>query len=186
MKSENLDIEQIRKAWTEMGKALGMQTVYDSDPKDFCKKKTALDQLRERYIRFAIMSLVMVFPGFFIFSRGIFMISNLHFWLGLAFAVYFLTASCMDFWLWRGIGSLDPLRMSVSEIYGKSMFYRKRHLQFVGILIPMMIALLGFTGYVYFSEMYFLYGMIAGAICGGIIGVFQFRQFMAEYRELSD
>ena len=76
--------------------------------------------------------------------------------------------------------------MSVSEVAYNAMFYRKRHLQFMAVLIPMAVALLGFTGYVFSSEIYFPYGMIVGAVCGLIIGIIQFRKFMAEYRKLSE
>lgn len=184
MNNENFDIEQMRKAWLEMGKVLG--TIPERNPVNLDKKRTTLDKLRERYMTFWIISLVMVFAGFLIFSRGIFVVSGLNLWLGVAYSVYFLTASGMDFWLWNGLGSIDPLRMSISEIADKSMFYRKRHLQFMAILIPMAIALVGFTGYVYSSEIYFLNGMIFGCIIGLIIGIIQFRRFMAEYRKLSD
>lgn len=186
MNTQNFDIEQMREAWVEMGKALGMSSIPDNNPKDFQKKKTSLDHLRERYRNFWIFSLIMAFAGFLIFSTGRFIMSNLNLWLGIAYAVYFLTTSLMDYWLWKGLGTIDPLQMSVSEIAGKAMFYRKRHLQFMIILIPMAIALLCFTGYVFSSEMYFLNGMIAGAILGLILGTIQFRRFMSEYRKLSD
>lgn len=185
MSTENFDIEQMRKTWMEMGKALGMNAIPENNPIDLGKMKTSLDKLRDKYLTFWIISLVMVFGGFLIFSKGVFLVSHLNFCLGMAYAVYFLTVSSMDFWLWRGIGSIDPLRMSVSEITEKSMFYRKRHLQFMTVLIPMAIALLGFTGYVYSSEIYFLDGMIFGIIAGLIVGTIQFRRFMAEYRNLT-
>lgn len=186
MNKENIDIEQMRKAWIEMGKVLGMQSMPKSDTKDLDGKKTALDRLREKYQTFWIISLIMAFAGFLLFSRGLFVVSSLNLWLGIAYAVYFITASSMDFWLWRGIGAIDPVRMSVSEISEKSMLYRKRHLQFMAILIPMAIALIGFTGYVYSSEIYFLNGMIVGIVIGAIIGTIQFRRFMLQYRKLSE
>lgn len=186
MNSENIDIEQMRKAWVEMGKALGMQSGLDNNPEDFNKKKTALDRLRDRYRLFWTMSLPLAFSTFMIFSRRMIAENHMNFWLGVACAVYFLTVFCMDFWLWRGIGSINPLKMSIAEIAEKSMFYRKRHLQFVAILIPIAIALIGFMGYVFSSEKYVLNGITVGAICGGFVGIMQFRRFMAEYRNLSD
>lgn len=186
MSTQNFDIEQMKQAWVEMGKALGMQQAIDNNPKDYDKKKTALDRLRGRYRIFWIFSLIMAFVGFLIFSGGTFVMNRLNLWLGIAYAIYFLTVSSMDYWLGKGLATIDPLRMSVSEIAGKSMFYRKRHLQFMIILIPMAISLICFTGYVFSSEMYFLNGMIAGAILGLIIGTIQFRRFMGEYRKLAD
>lgn len=185
MNNENFDIEQMRKAWSEMGKALGMQPIPKNNSIDLANKKTTLDRLRDRYLTFWIISLIMVFAGFILFSRGIFVTNHLNFWLGCAYSIYFLTASCMDFWLWKGIGSIDPLSMNITEISHKSVYYRKKHLQFMVILIPMAIALLCFTGYVFSSEIYFLNGMITGVILGAIIGTIQFRRFMAEYRKLN-
>lgn len=184
--NDNIDLEQMRHAWVEMGKAMGMQSLPASNPESFGKKKTALDRLRDKYLAFWIISSLMAVGGFLLFSRTLVVDSGLGLWLGVAYAFYFLTVASMDFYLWRGIGSIDTLMMDVADISRKSMFYRRRHLQFMAILIPMAIALLGFTGYVYFSEIYFFNGMIVGIIAGAIIGTIQFRRFMAEYRRLSD
>lgn len=186
MNTEKPDIEQLRKAWVEMGKALGMQPIPVTDTEHLGKKKTALERLRHKYLTFWIISLLMTFGGFLIFSNGIFVTTNLNQWLAVAYATYFFTAFCMDFWLWKGLGTIDPLQMSVSEIAQKSILYRKRHLQFMTILIPLAIALVSFMGYAFSSEKYFLNGMIVGCIIGIIIGTIQFRRFMAEYRNLTD
>lgn len=186
MNSENFDIEQMRKAWAEMGKALGMQVIPENNPQILDRKRTSLDRLRDRYMAFWIIGLLMAFAGFFMFFfGGIVADERFKLWLGIAYAVYFLTAASLDFWLWRGVTSIDPLQMSVAEISCKSMLYRKRHLQFMAVLIPMAIALLGFTAYVFSSDKFFVSGMTAGIIGGAIIGIFQFRKFMNEYRNLS-
>ncbi|MCM1141828.1 MAG: hypothetical protein NC453_24925 [Muribaculum sp.] len=186
MNTENIDLQQMKKAWLEMGEALGMQPSPTDNPENFNKMKTALDRLRDKYRVFWTASLLLAFGTFMIFSNSQIIESPLNLWLGVAYAVYFLTVFCMDYWLWRGIGTINPLRMSVSEVAYNAMFYRKRHLQFMAVLIPMAVALLGFTGYVFSSEIYFPYGMIVGAVCGLIIGIIQFRKFMAEYRKLSE
>ena len=185
MNTENIDIEQMRKAWLAMGEGLGMKLPTDNNPDNLNKKKTALDRLRDKYRIFFTISLLMIFVSFMVFSRNP-VGSPLKFWLGVAYAAYFLTACCLDFWLWRGIGTINPLRMSVSEVAGKAMFYRHRHLQFMAVLLPMAIALMFFTGYVFSSEIYLLNGMAVGAFCGLVIGIIQFRRFMAEYRKLSE
>lgn len=186
MNKDNIDIEEMRKAWYEMGRALGIQTLPDSHSQDLARRKTALDRLRDRYLSFWVISLVMTVLGFLIFSRGVFVTNPLNFWLGVAYAGYFLIVSSMDFWLWKGLGQIDPLRLSVTETSAKSLFYRKRHLQFMAVLIPMAATLLCFTGYVFSSEMFFINGMIAGAIIGLIIGTVQLRRFMSGYRKLTD
>lgn len=186
MNIENQDIEQMRKAWIEMGKALGMQPAPFNDPGEMGSKKTALDRLRNRYRVFWIASLLLSFGTFMFFSSRSIMDGRLYLWLGIAYAVYFLTAFCMDFWLYNGLGTINPLKMGVTEVAWKSAFYRKRHLQFMVVLIPMAIALIAFTGYVFSSEMYFLNGLATGVILGLIIGIIQLRRFMTEYRNLSE
>lgn len=186
MNTEELDIQQMRKAWLAMGECLGMKPAAANKPEGFNKKETALDRLRDKYRMFWTVALLMIFVSFITFSKCLIVESPLNFWLGVAYAVYFLTSCCMDFWLWRGIGTINPLRMGISQVVNKAMFYRKRHLQFMAIIIPMGLTLLIFTGYVFSSETYFLSGMIAGAICGLIIAIIQFRRFMADYRKLSE
>lgn len=184
MNTENIDIERMRKAWLAMGEALGMQPSADSDPDNLNKRKTALDRLRHKYRVFWTVAIFMIFGSFMMFhgSPGESQYSS---WLRVAFALYFLTVFCMDHWLWRGICTIDPLRMGVAEVVAKAMHYRKMHLQFMAVLIPAAMALLGATGYVFSSQIYFLSGMVVGAFCGFIIGIIQFRRFMAEYRSLS-
>lgn len=186
MSTENINIEQIRRAWIEMGKGLGMQPSHEDNPNNFNKNKTALDRLRDKYRVFWSMAIGLMFGSFMIFSKGMIIENNLNLWLGIAYAVYFLTCFAMDFWLYRGIGTIDPINMTVADIVKKSIYYKKWHLRFMTVLIPMAIALIGFTGYVFSSEKYFLSGMIVGAICGVIIGIIQFRRFMADYRKLAE
>ena len=185
MSTENFDIEQIRRAWVAMGECIGMHPASDSNPKDLNLKLTALDRLRRKYREFWVVSLIMAFCFYMLFQSAFFIESHLNFRLGVAYAVYFLTCFAMDLWLYNGIGSIDPLRMEVTQVVQKAVYYKKCHLTFMAILIPMAIGLLAFTGYVFFSETYLLSGMIAGAICGAIIGIIQFRRFMADYRSVA-
>lgn len=186
MNTDNQDITQMRKAWHAMGESLRAQSSPYSDPEDLGNRKTALDRLRDRYRHFWIVALVMSLCSLIVFSRGRLVDECIGLWLGIVYSAYFLTVFFMDHWLWRGIRTIDPLKMGVSEVAEKAMFYRKRHLQFVAFLIPVGAVLLGFTAYAFSSEIYFLSGMIAGGVCGLIVGIVQFRRFMAEYRKLSD
>lgn len=186
MKDENGNLGELRKIWVEMGEKLGMQSIPDNDPGKLDRQQTALDKIRRKYRVFWIVALLMIFNVFLIFSGGIFGDNPLNFYFAVAYALYFLTAFIMDHWLWVGLGTIDPLRMGVAQVAEKSMFYRKRHLQFMAILIPMAIVLLGFTGYVYSTNIYFLNGIICGAIFGAVIGIIQFRWMMQRYRELSE
>lgn len=76
------------------------------------------------------------------------------------------------------------MSMAVGEVSRLATFYRKRHLQFMIILIPIAIALLGSFIYVMVDNIYFIYGVICGAVIGLAIGIFQFMEFMADYRDV--
>ncbi len=91
----------------------------------------------------------------------------------------------MDWWLYYGIGSIDCVRMSVREVSEKAMFYRKRHLQFVMILIPFALILFGWLAYVNSGDIYLLAGMAAGAFFGLAIGLYHLSQFLRDYKTLN-
>lgn len=186
MTPDNIDLDNLKKSWMEMGRSLGSQFDHGYNPDQLSNMKTTLDRLRDRYRVFWRVGLIMIFTSSFIFSGDIINENPLNIYLCFVFPIYFLTCFLMDHWLWKGIGSIDPLRMGVAEVAQKALYYKKKHLQFMIFLIPMAIALLGFTGYVFSSDKYLLMGMITGAICGAALGIIQFRRFMAEYRKLTD
>lgn len=186
MKPNDVDFEELKKIWLAMGETLGTLPTRENNPTILRTKKTALDRLRNKYRVFWIVSILMIISTFIIFSRGILVDSEWGGYLGVAYAVYFLTTFVMDHWLWVGIGTIDPIRMGVTEVAEKSMFYKKRHLQFMTILIPMAIMLLGFTGFVFSSDKYLISGMFTGAIVGAVMGYLQFRRFMEDYKDLSE
>lgn len=186
MNTENFEIQQLKKTWTKIGEGLRAPISSGGNSEDFNKKKTALERLRNKYRLFWTVALIMVFWAYIMFAKVVDLESPFNVCLGLSFAAYFLIVFCMDYWLWRGLGTIDPLRMPIAEVSAKSMFYRKRHLQFIAVLIPLAIAVLGFAVYVFSFEIYFLAGMFSGAVIGLVLGIVQFRRFMAEYRELSE
>lgn len=185
MNNQNPNFDQLRQAWIEMGNALEKLSTPAAPSHHLYNKKTALDRLAQRYGYFAIISLLMSPCGLLFFTHSPFANPLLTTWLGIAYAVYFLTAAAMDFWLWHGISSINPLQLTVSQITDKALCYRKRHFQFMAVLIPMAIALIGFTAYTFSSQTFFINGMIVGVIAGTAIGIIQFRRFMSSYRDLS-
>lgn len=185
MTPEELKIEELKKTWLSMGEILGMNHPENS-VESLNGKKTALDRLRNRYKSFQLVSIIMIVSSFMILSGALIEDSNLKFYLGISYLVYFLTGFTMDYWLWKGLGTINPVTMKVSQVIRKSMFYRKRHLQFIAVLMPMAIALIGFTGYIFSENEYFIKGIIAGVIFGLIVGSFQLHRFMSEYRKLME
>lgn len=184
MNTENNGLDRLRKVWRKTGNAMGKDY---PNPDDLNKKKTALDNLRDRYKSFWVMELCLGFGIFMIFRNIIDNVApGIKFPLASSYWMYFLICFAMDFWLWNGVKKINPVTMSVSEVASKALFYHKRHLQFMCFLLPLAVALVGFTAYSFRAETYMVYGIIVGVVIGAIMGIIQFRRFMASYRQLSD
>lgn len=178
--------EDIRKNWraarfrAESPEAL--QAVVDSD------RHTALQRLAVRYRRFSNLALICIlWCPLFAFSHAI-EVSDQRLRMALAIyaGVYFLICSVMDRWLYHGILSIDCAVLPVSEVLSRTLFYRKRHLQFMIVLIPMAVVFIGGMAWLGgIDEPYFLAGIITGALVGLALGTRQFLKFMADYRDIT-
>lgn len=174
----------MKMAWRDTTRSLNSSSTDETLEKiRIGKQSTSLDRLGARYFRFvmlgaccSILSLsFMLVPWPTPYNPV---------WLSLAFMVYFLTCAVMDFWLYRGVGSIDCLRMPVSEVIKKALYYRKRHLQFVLILLPMVFGVIFLLAFYYNFERPILLGMIIGGAVGFAIGLYQLREFMTDYRRI--
>ncbi len=185
MTHEYFQFDELRKTWISMGECLGMPAP-DNDPEDLNKKKTALDRLRTSYGRFRTLALLFAVTSLLIFSNRHLVDTDMGLYLGIAYAVYFLINATMDWWLWRGVGTIDPLTMGAAQVSEKALFYRKRHLQMIAFVAPLAILILGLTAYVFRAEKYLLLGMVAGFVCGLTIGLHHLRKFMENYKRLAE
>lgn len=175
--------ENIKRCWKEA--SFHGSKSYDPDN----RRLTALQSLTRRYkwfSNFGLFLLVMMPLCLYnIFStNGIEKI-----WISIATicfaAIYCATASIMDRWLYNGIRSIDISTMSVSEVCRLAYYYRKKHLQFVAILLPMAIVLIGSIAYIFSAEKYLLSGLIVGFIFGIALGTRQLLVFLSEYRDIT-
>lgn len=188
MNSKNLDIDQMRRAWIEMGKALGMDTP-PSDPDNMNKMKTSLDRLRDRYLRGWGWSIVgaIIFTAFFLF---IFMPSikdEYRISLAITYAIVMLANAYALYWLWIGTGKIKPLTMSITQVSTMAKYYKKCHLLYILIGFPVAV---GWIGYFMFvvnrSQFRGTEGIVMGAIIGGIGGLYGLWKYMKDYRNLSE
>lgn len=148
------------------------------------KRSTALQNLARRYRRFSLICGACIITSLsFLNIRFIPEADRLL--LSGAFALYFFIASMMDLWLSNGITKIDCLRMSVSDVARKAFFYRKRHFIFMAILIPMAIMLFTLTARTLTDDMLILACMGIGALTGLALGIREFCQFMADYRDIT-
>lgn len=176
--------QDMKSAWRET--ATSLQTENDRLLTEFRNGNplTSLERLRNRYRRFAIMGFTMIPFSFVFLLKNIFPMDG-GIWITLAFIVYFLTCGIMDTWLYRGLDTIDCLHMPVSEVIEKAHYYRKKHLQFIVILIPMAIAIVcilaNFTGW----DENIMLGMIIGGSIGFAIGLQQLFAFLRDYKNIA-
>lgn len=145
------------------------------------RRRTALDNLARRYRRFSILGLVMaVVSIFYIF--GDILPGERERWVWLGFIAYFAIVSVMDNWLYRGISSIDVAAMHVKEVTRLTLRYRRWHLIFIAILLPLAATLITLMLAAAGFELYFTFGAVAGLIVGLAIGLRQLLAFLSDYK----
>lgn len=175
-----MDFDKFQKNWHEAGNAMR-----PDDGSFDMQRRTSLERLARRYRLFSLVALMAGSgPTLLLWLGRLHTDMDLPGWLVLCFEAYFLVCSLVDYWLYRGIKSIDCTSMTVEEVLHKSIFYRKRHLQFIMVFLPLATAIILTAGIYLSSDMYMVYGMAAGALFGIAIGVKQFMDFMRDYRDV--
>ena len=176
--------EEMKKNWQDTNVSIqGNRGSYDTIISG--KRKTALQNLAERYKRFSIMGIVLIMlSASYCFNPNIFPGDfRWRIFMGVAFGIYALIASLMDLWLYNGIQSIDVVKMPVTEVIRKALFYKKRHLQFIAVLLPIVLGIIGAIAWKS-DNIYFRLGILFGFIGGSAIGVFQLLNFLSDYRAI--
>ncbi|MDE5872267.1 MAG: hypothetical protein K2H22_10045 [Muribaculaceae bacterium] len=186
MNSNNLDIEQMRKAWIEMGKALGRETS-PSDPDNLNKMKTSLDRLCMRYMKgrdFSVLGAI-IFPVFFFWMPTLgdeYRIS-----VAITYVIIMLANAYILNWFQRGLGEINPLTMQITQVSSMAKCYKKCHLRYV--LLGSLVAISWIVYFLYalsHSGFKDIDGLIFGAIISGIGGLYGLWKYMKDYRNLSE
>lgn len=181
--------ENIKKAWQSLrGEYYGEN--YGENISDIIagKRRTALQNLARRYRWFSNISIffLVVWCPMFAFSSEILTGVEDRIQMSILFGVYFMICSVMDRWLYMGIKGIDCGVMDVNAVQRKALFYRKRHLQFVLILLPMALGLVGFLAYKVSEDVYMLWGIIIGILVGLAIGSRELMRFMSDYKKATE
>ncbi len=181
----NMELDNLKDEWRKANEAIS------SNGGDDCRKfnpegKTSLDRLAVRYRRFAIISAIMsCFSLTACYSLSKVSVPEpLPWWFWLVMLAYFLIAALMDYWLYRHVSDIDCATMSVDEVLCRTMLYRKRHFQFMMVLLPMALGILGYMAMAFSKETEVLYAMLAGFLVGLAIGAKTFIDFMRDYRRI--
>ncbi len=177
-------MDNLRKDWQDANVAIqGPANSYGNIING--KRKTALQNLAQRYRWFSNMALVflLIIP-LNLLNLHIFPDLKCRMLILIWFGCFFIISSAMDRWLYHGIKEIDVLTMSVSEVVEKALYYRKWHIRFIFILLPMALGCLGLMAYV-IDDLYVRLGMLAGFLVGVAVGIRQLLNFLADYRAVT-
>lgn len=180
--------EEMRRAWRELTQRVSQleKTVYNEQVAKAVNPNavTALGNLAKKYRRFSLIGIIMFFVSIG-YGYLDFFPEHMRLLVSVSMMIYFLTVALMDNWLYRRVSDIDVMRMNVSEVSREAMFCRKRHLQFVAILIPMAIAVVIALFMALQGNPYAIWGGIAGLVIGLASGSMVLRSMMAEYKKLN-
>ena len=177
--------QKIKKCW-QQATFSGIDPFNDHNA---MQRNTALKSLAERYKRFSRFSIIVAATFPLYLTNLLFNHSICPPWLAVITVVtgslYLLTASIMDRWLYNGISRIDLARLTVTEACRRALYYRKKHLQFILILLPFAAIFISLLAYALSESPYALWGMLCGGIVGICIGAYKLLQFLSEYRLLT-
>ena len=184
MNSNNMDIDQMRKAWIEMGKALGMETP-PSEPDNMNKMKTSLDRLCTRYMRgrdFTILATI-IFPIFFFWMPSLG--DEYKIPVAITYVIVMSANAYLLNWFQRGLGRIDPLTMPITQVSSMAKYYKKCHIRY--LLFGYLVAIPWSIYFIYAlscSGFRSIDDLVFGAIIGGICGLYGVWKDMKDYRNL--
>ncbi len=181
MNENNFDIERMRKAWREMGQALGMDTP-PNDNGNMNDMKTALDRLRDRYRLGCDWSIVgaVVFAILFLFWPWI--DDEYRIPLTIISIVAMSANACVLYWFWQGLGKINPLTMSITEVSSMAKYYRRCYLRYNIIGFPIALLWVGYSAY---ATNRHIDSIVTGFIIGGIFGLYGLWKDLKDYRNLT-
>ena len=180
-----MDTDELKKIWQQTDarlSALEAQTP-NMAQSAIRRRHTVFDNLRNRYRRFIMVAMIMIFV------MPLYAIKD--FWPGeydtfitVVFMAYFIMVAIMDYTIYRRLGSVDIDTMPVNEVNEIVKCCRRRHHQYMAVLIPIAIFLIGLIIWQSVDESYMLVGIFAGLVFGISVGIMAYRRFMEDYRSL--
>lgn len=176
--------DELKKTWQDTNVSIPRDSVsYESIING--KRKTALDNLAQRYRWFSNFALVfLLIVPFNLLNFSLFPDVKYRMLVIIWFGSFFIISSTMDRWLYHGIKSIDVGSMSVSKVVEKALYYRKWHIRFIFILLPFALGCLGLLAYLV-DDPYLRLGMLTGFLVGVALGIRQLMNFLADYKALT-
>lgn len=186
MNGNSIDMERMRKAWIEMGQALGMD-MPQNYPSNMNNRNTALDRLRRRYLngwKFSFtVGILLAVSIYFIPSLG----DQYRISLIVAYLIIILSNGCVWHWLWKGLEKINPIKMPITQVCSMAKYYKKRHLLYNLVVCPIAILWSGcFLSALNDSLFSGMRGMIMGIILGCGFAFYGLWAYMRDYRDVTN
>lgn len=153
------------------------------------RRRTALENLARRYRRFSILGIVMV-PVSFSWVRLpelqlMWGPHDMRLWLIIFLAFYFGVISVVDHRLCSLVSRIDPVSMPVAEVVRRAMRVRRMHLLSIVCIAPFALLFIGVMIYIVRGNIYFLGGVVCGALTGLAVGIHQLYCFLNDYHDIT-
>lgn len=178
--------EEIKMSWDEASRRLYHPSLEEISAMYRNKKVTALNKIALKYRQFSITGFVMAVVSV-VWGVQFALLPSMKGGITVAtlMMIYFTTCGIIDNWLYRGISQIDCYEMTVKMVMEKALYYKKKHLQSMIFTIPFMFVILATMADFFRADKYVLIGMLLGFIIGLTVGLYQFRQFMTQYRVMT-
>lgn len=178
-----MDLEEMKTSWeSACSNARVRRGDYHFTDHDY----TSYDRLTKRYRTFSRLSLVALVISFFNGMHSVTVFGNTPSWLWIAFMAFFMIVAIMDYWLYRSMQGINFNVMAVEEVLRKTMVLRKRHIQFIFILMPLAIFIVVYFAICNRDNMAMVYGIVAGFIIGLTVGIMKLLDFLRDYRNIKN
>lgn len=180
--------EEMREAWNETSRRLDqLEKEYFGMRNEVIhsRKRTALQNLAQRYKRFSLLSIVFIFIAPFYGFNHLFE-GWLSICIPISMVIFFGIASVMDWWLYKRVSGIDVTIMTNEKVVRESRLCRRRHFQFMAILFPLALGMVSLFVIGFKNEVWGIFSCAIGLVIGLAIGLRQLINFLNDYRMLRE
>ncbi len=172
---------QLRKSWLAVRQEMTLNAPVDVPS---TSRKTILQKLIARYRTFVIIeALNLIYIPLLLLK----LLPEHDIWQWILMALYeviMLVSLITDLWLHSWLGKINVEQMSVYEVIKRCALARKRHLQFLFVMLPFSVITIALTAYVFSDDIYIVIGIITGTLIGMCVAITFLRQFLRDYKAL--
>ena len=166
---------QLRKSWLAVRQEMTLNAPVDVPSTG---RKTILQKLIARYRTFVIIeALNLIYIPLLLLK----LLPEHDIWQWILMALYEVI---MLVSLITDLGKINVEQMSVYEVIKRCALARKRHLQFLFVMLPFSVITIALTAYVFSDDIYIVIGIITGTLIGMCVAIKFLRQFLRDYKAL--